>query len=157
MDRGAWWATVHGVTQSQTQLKQMSAHAHRFIYVTISESQHLRQHTKIVTKSSLRGSLGGLVSPGCDIEALSRDYSSLGIYVTPLICKLLFNWCVVINFVDCFAGFFSITFVFLIYTEYVHSSKISTVQQGSLREDQLSCLDPPLHPSWLSLLPWATL
>ena len=22
MDRGAWWATVHGVTKSQTQLKQ---------------------------------------------------------------------------------------------------------------------------------------
>ena len=24
MDRGAWWATVHGVTKSQTQLKQLS-------------------------------------------------------------------------------------------------------------------------------------
>ena len=24
MDRGAWWATVHGVTKSQTQLKQIS-------------------------------------------------------------------------------------------------------------------------------------
>ena len=24
MDRGAWWATVHGVTQSWTQLKQLS-------------------------------------------------------------------------------------------------------------------------------------
>ena len=23
-DRGAWWATFHGVTQSQTQLKQLS-------------------------------------------------------------------------------------------------------------------------------------
>ena len=23
MDRGAWWATVHGVTESQTQLKQL--------------------------------------------------------------------------------------------------------------------------------------
>ena len=26
-DRGAWWATVHGVTKSQTQLKQSSRHA----------------------------------------------------------------------------------------------------------------------------------
>ena len=26
MDRGAWWARVHGVTQSQTQLKQPSTH-----------------------------------------------------------------------------------------------------------------------------------
>ena len=24
MDRGAWWATVHGVAQSQTRLKQLS-------------------------------------------------------------------------------------------------------------------------------------
>ena len=27
MDRGAWWAVVHGVAQSQTRLKQLSMHA----------------------------------------------------------------------------------------------------------------------------------
>ena len=27
MDRGAWHATVHGVTKNQTWLKQLSAHA----------------------------------------------------------------------------------------------------------------------------------
>ena len=27
MDRGAWWATLHGVTRSRTQLKQLSRHA----------------------------------------------------------------------------------------------------------------------------------
>ena len=27
MDRGAWWAAVHRVTQSQTQLKRLSMHA----------------------------------------------------------------------------------------------------------------------------------
>ena len=26
MDRGAWWATVHGVTESQTRLKQLGTH-----------------------------------------------------------------------------------------------------------------------------------
>ena len=26
MDRGAWWATVHGVAKSQTQLKRLSTH-----------------------------------------------------------------------------------------------------------------------------------
>ena len=26
MDRGAWWATVHGVTKSPSQLKQLSMH-----------------------------------------------------------------------------------------------------------------------------------
>ena len=29
MGRGAWWATVHGVTKSWTGLKQLSTHAHR--------------------------------------------------------------------------------------------------------------------------------
>ena len=28
MDRGAWWAIVHAVTQSQTQMKQLSIHTH---------------------------------------------------------------------------------------------------------------------------------
>ena len=28
MDRGAWWATVHGVAKSQTRLKQLSTHPH---------------------------------------------------------------------------------------------------------------------------------
>ena len=27
VDRGAWWAAVHGVTQSRTQLKRLSMHA----------------------------------------------------------------------------------------------------------------------------------
>ena len=26
MDRGAWWAMVHGVAKSQTQLKRLSTH-----------------------------------------------------------------------------------------------------------------------------------
>ena len=26
MDRGAWWATVHSVSKSRTQLKQLSTH-----------------------------------------------------------------------------------------------------------------------------------
>ena len=29
MDRGAWWATVHRVTKSQTQLKWLSMHTHK--------------------------------------------------------------------------------------------------------------------------------
>ena len=28
LDRGTWWATVHRVAQSQTQLKQLITHAH---------------------------------------------------------------------------------------------------------------------------------
>ena len=28
MDRGAWWAIIHGVTKSQTRLKLLSMHSH---------------------------------------------------------------------------------------------------------------------------------
>ena len=34
MDRGAWWSTVHEVTDSWTQLKQLSAH--RLLYSVVS-------------------------------------------------------------------------------------------------------------------------
>ena len=32
MDRGAWWATVHRVAKSQTQLKRLSTHQQPFIW-----------------------------------------------------------------------------------------------------------------------------
>ena len=52
MDRGAWWATVHGVTKSQTQLKQLSMHSrcagtchrpllHKLIAILSRNSRHL--------------------------------------------------------------------------------------------------------------------
>ena len=31
MDRGAWWATTHGVTKRRTRLKQLSTHARTFV------------------------------------------------------------------------------------------------------------------------------
>ena len=36
MDRGAWWATVHRVTKSQTRLKQFSTHTLACLYRTSS-------------------------------------------------------------------------------------------------------------------------
>ena len=33
MGRGAWWATVHRVTQSWTRLKQLSMHAHTYVEI----------------------------------------------------------------------------------------------------------------------------
>ena len=39
MDRGACWATVHGVTKSETWLKQLSTHAHAHtIHFTVQEN-----------------------------------------------------------------------------------------------------------------------
>ena len=34
MDRGAWWATGHGVAQSGARLKQLSTHAHEHTLYT---------------------------------------------------------------------------------------------------------------------------
>ena len=34
MDRGAWWATVHGVAKSQTRLEQLSMHANNINELT---------------------------------------------------------------------------------------------------------------------------
>ena len=36
MDRGAWQATVHEVTKSQTQLKQLSTYMHVVLYRSVS-------------------------------------------------------------------------------------------------------------------------
>ena len=33
MDRGTWWATVHQVAKSQTQLKWLGTHAHTCCYI----------------------------------------------------------------------------------------------------------------------------
>ena len=41
MDRGAWWATVHGVVKSQTQLKGLSTHVHAQLYVFLSPQIHM--------------------------------------------------------------------------------------------------------------------
>ena len=49
MDRGAWWATVHSVTKSQTQLKQLSMHActhtytHTHIYICNAQEKSQKE------------------------------------------------------------------------------------------------------------------
>ena len=47
IDRGAWWATVHGVAKSQTLL---SAHTHRQTYT--GTHTHTHTHTRTHTQNS---------------------------------------------------------------------------------------------------------
>ena len=45
MDRGAWWATVHGVTKSQTQLNECM-HTHTYTY-THTHTYIIYTHTQV--------------------------------------------------------------------------------------------------------------
>ena len=47
MDRGAWWATVHGVTKSWTQLKGLSTHTSR--YLSNLNTSHPSLYVEILT------------------------------------------------------------------------------------------------------------
>ena len=40
MDRGAWWATVHWVSKSQTELKHLSMYACTYIHMDVG-NQHI--------------------------------------------------------------------------------------------------------------------
>ena len=40
MDRGAWWATVHGVTKSQTQLSDQAQHSTHGWFILYSRNQY---------------------------------------------------------------------------------------------------------------------
>ena len=51
MDRGAWWATVHGFTKSWTQLKQLSSH--RFaLQEKIKNKKPLERKKRIQVKNT---------------------------------------------------------------------------------------------------------
>ena len=54
--RGAWWAAVHGVAQSQTQLKQLSMHA--------LEKEMATHSSSLAWRSPGTEEPGGLLSMG---------------------------------------------------------------------------------------------
>ena len=64
MDRGAWWATVHGVTKSQTRLKRLSIYGNgdpppstshlNTGNMDLSEVQQLRELLGSLSKADLR-------------------------------------------------------------------------------------------------------
>ena len=59
VDRGAWWAAVHRITQSQTRLKRLSMHA------CIGEGNgNPLQCSRLVLQATGTGEPGGLPSMG---------------------------------------------------------------------------------------------
>ena len=57
MDRGAWWATVHGVTKSWTRLSNWTYHAHPSHYKSLNWNVlNFKILRKIIPRSLIRGS-----------------------------------------------------------------------------------------------------
>ena len=54
MDRGAWWAAVHGVAQSRTLLKRLSMHASRRLAESLSAESSLSSSKTAVFSPCLR-------------------------------------------------------------------------------------------------------
>ena len=48
MDRGAWWATVHGFTKSQTQLSDSHTHTHTHTHKTLKSISAMSKHYGLV-------------------------------------------------------------------------------------------------------------
>ena len=43
MDRGTWWATVHGVTESRTSLSDWHFHFHTYLFDSVNDSVRTRK------------------------------------------------------------------------------------------------------------------
>ena len=65
MDRGAWEATVHGVTKSQTQLKQLSTHTNAYRY------RHLKSDLSSLPPQALRSKPPWFLTCSNDIISVS--------------------------------------------------------------------------------------
>ena len=71
MDRGAWWAAVHGVAQSQTWLKRLSMHA-----CMHALEKEMATHSSILAwRIPGMGESGGLTSMG--LHRVRHDWSDL--------------------------------------------------------------------------------
>ena len=87
MDRGAWWATVHKVTKSQTQLKRLNTHTHTHTHAHTHTMIHVNVlflFSRIVLSNYLQPKDYSMpvsppsLSPGCsDSYPLSDDSNHL--------------------------------------------------------------------------------
>ena len=76
MDRGALQATVHGVTKSWTQLKQLSTHARIDTYGYLCIGTHTHTHTRR-ERVSFWGELGHVIVAGTGKFKIHKQDSRL--------------------------------------------------------------------------------
>ena len=65
MDRGAWWAAVHRVTRSQTQLKRLSARARAHTHT------HTHTHTEELATTCIKAYALHRFSDGAHLSAVT--------------------------------------------------------------------------------------
>ena len=58
MDRGAWWATVHGIAKNQTWLKLLSMHAKYFLSILSVQFNSVAQSCRTLCDPMDRSTLG---------------------------------------------------------------------------------------------------
>ena len=78
-DRGAWWAAVYGVTQSQTRLKQLSSSSSRLVITFLPRSKRLliswlqSPPAVILEPQNIKSDTVSTVSPSICHEVMAPD------------------------------------------------------------------------------------
>ena len=91
MDRGVWWATVHGIAKNQTQLSDLTLHFHSFrgsgvqaqvrldplLRISFSSLMAVGQHSQLSSKSlhSDPGSFDPLTNASFLLQSCEEDFS----------------------------------------------------------------------------------
>ena len=84
MDRGAWWATVHGVTKSRTQLSN-------FTFTFHASEKEMATHCSVLAwRIPGMGEPGGLLSVGS--HRVGHDWSDLAAAAATLLTAWLPPW-----------------------------------------------------------------
>ena len=100
MDRGAWWAAVHGVAKSQTRLSDFT-----FTFHFHALEKAMATHSSVLAwRIPGTGEPGGLPSTGS--RRVGHDWSDLAAaaaYINIYICIYIFNWSILA--LQCCAGF----------------------------------------------------
>ena len=86
MDRGAWQATIHGVTESQTQLSDYSHRHHHAVHTTGSQVSGILEFQPLRTEGEARffevtEPVGGLRVVAAWLPAPQRPASSLLLFI----------------------------------------------------------------------------
>ena len=67
MDRGAWWATIHGVTSSHTQLSDSYFHSQSLLTKKLCAMKEMKMSKDIIIHFQKTHLLSSELAPNCEI------------------------------------------------------------------------------------------